>query len=213
MTKQKFLSQVIEGKAFISNVDQNLKFWIDKIEQIPFSNERKKSRSHFETLTLSIISQQISTKAADAIAKRVALASGGSISIESVQSLKFEDLRECGLSANKVRSIQELTEYFCEHQISQRSFAYKSDREIKEMLTQIWGIGPWTVDMFLMFSLRRLDVWPTGDLGVRKGWSIIAKSPVLSEKEFEKVGDAFKPFRSLVAWYCWKATDESSETW
>jgi DNA-3-methyladenine glycosylase II len=61
--------------------------------------------------------------------------------------------------------------------------------------------------------LRRLDVWPTGDLGVRKGWSIIAKSPILSEKEFEKVGDPFKPYRSLVAWYCWKATDESSDTW
>ena len=101
MAIQSFKTQIIEGKAFISNVDQNLELFINKIEQVPFSNERKKSRSHFETLTLSIISQQISTKAADAIAKRVALVSGGNISIERIQSLKFEELRECGLRSEE----------------------------------------------------------------------------------------------------------------
>ena len=81
------------------------------------------------------------------------------------------------------------------------------DEEITDSLTQVWGIGRWTVEMFLMFSLARLDVWPSGDLGVRRGWSLIKNEEMPNAKTIEALGEPFRPYRSVVAWYCWRATE------
>ena len=83
-----------------------------------------------------------------------------------------------------------------------------SDEKIVEELRLVRGIGRWTAEMFLIFQLGRLDVWPVDDFGVRKGYGILyglAEQPV--PKELEPLGDAFRPFRSVAAWYCWRATD------
>jgi len=83
-----------------------------------------------------------------------------------------------------------------------------SDEEVFSGLTSLWGIGPWTVDMFMMFQLHRLDIWPTGDLGVRRGWKSIHKLPEQIEpKSLEIKGKKFQPYRSVVAWYCWRHLD------
>jgi DNA-3-methyladenine glycosylase II len=88
------------------------------------------------------------------------------------------------------------------------------DDEIVKQLTQFWGIGRWTVEMFMMFRLGRLDVWPIGDLGVRRGWGIIqGLGYTPTEKEVIGVTDHLSPYRSVVAWHCWRATDEEPDFW
>jgi DNA-3-methyladenine glycosylase II len=80
------------------------------------------------------------------------------------------------------------------------------DQLIFDQLTSLWGLGPWTVDMFMMFQLGRLDIWPTGDLGVRRGWEkIYGLKEEIKPAELEKKGEKFRPYRSVVAWYCWRA--------
>jgi DNA-3-methyladenine glycosylase II len=80
-----------------------------------------------------------------------------------------------------------------------------SDLEIVQELSSIWGIGKWTAEMFLMFELGRLDVWPAGDYGVRKGWQIAnGDFEMIAEKPFQSLGDSVRPYRSIAAWYCWR---------
>ena len=88
-----------------------------------------------------------------------------------------------------------------------RGLARLSDQEVIERLSTVRGIGRWTAEMFLLFQLRRLDVWPTGDLGVRRGYGLAWGVPMPSPKELEPLGDPFRPYRSVVAWYCWRASE------
>jgi DNA-3-methyladenine glycosylase II len=74
-------------------------------------------------------------------------------------------------------------------------------------LSTVLGIGQWTAQMFLLFQLRRLDVWPTGDLGVRRGYGLAWKIPMPAPRELDVLGDPFKPYRSIAAWYCWRAAE------
>ena len=83
----------------------------------------------------------------------------------------------------------------------------RSDEEITARLVAVRGIGPWTAEMFLMFQLRRLDVWPTGDLGVRRGYGLAWHIPMPTARELLPLGDPFRPYRSVVAWYCWRAAE------
>ena len=82
-----------------------------------------------------------------------------------------------------------------------------SDEDLTARLSSVRGIGKWTSDMFLIFQLRRLDVWPTGDLGVRKGYGLAWGIPTPTAKELDPLGDPFRPYRSVVAWYCWRAAE------
>ncbi|NBO08291.1 MAG: DNA-3-methyladenine glycosylase 2 family protein [Actinobacteria bacterium] len=164
-------------------------------------------RNHFETLMKAIVSQQISTKAADSITNKLKLLIDDDFSPVKVLALSNDDLRGAGLSSAKARTATELSEAFVSGRIPVENFEFMPDHEITTALTQVWGIGRWTVEMFLMFSLARLDVWPSGDLGVRRGWSLIKGEPMLEAKEIEPLGDPFRPYRSVVAWYCWRATE------
>jgi len=83
----------------------------------------------------------------------------------------------------------------------------EGDAEVVARLTTVRGIGKWTAEMFLMFQLRRLDVWPTGDLGVRKGFGLAWEIPTPTAKQLEPLGDPYRPYRSVVAWYCWRAAE------
>jgi len=92
--------------------------------------------------------------------------------------------------------------------IDLEQIAELSDEEIYKVLTSLWGIGPWTVDMFMMFQLGKLNVWPVGDLGVRRGWEKIHKlKEEIAPAALMKKGEKFHPYRSVVAWYCWRAVD------
>ncbi len=163
--------------------------------------------THFESLVESVISQQLAVKAADTIYGRVKKLARGKVTPKSIAGISELQMREAGVSAAKFKAIQGLASASLEGQINiNKLHEIESDEEIFKQLTSLWGIGPWTVDMFMIFQLGRLDVWPTGDLGVRRGWETIYKlSEKITPAELEKKGEKFRPYRSVVGWYCWRA--------
>ena len=163
--------------------------------------------SHFESLVESVVSQQLAVKAADVIYGRVKALAKGRVTPARIAALAEADMRQAGLSAAKVKTIQGLAHASESKQINfKKLHEIENDQEIFDQLTSLWGIGPWTVDMFMMFQLGRLDVWPTGDLGVRRGWEkIYALKEEIEPKVLEKKGEKFRPYRSVIAWYCWRA--------
>ena len=163
--------------------------------------------THFEALVESVISQQLAVKAADTIFLRVKKLAGGRIQPARIAALDESQMREAGVSGAKYRAIQGLASTALEKRINiYKLHEIESDEEIFTQLTGLWGIGPWTVDMFMMFQLGRLDIWPTGDLGVRRGWEKIYRlSEEITPKALELKGEKFRPYRSVVAWYCWRA--------
>lgn len=166
--------------------------------------------SHFEALVESVISQQLAVKAAETIHGRVVKLAGGKISPRKVLQISEPAMREAGVSGAKFKTIQGLADAADSKRIAiNKLHEIESDQEIFEQLTSLWGIGPWTVDMFMMFQLGRLDIWPTGDLGVRRGYEKIYKlKEEIAPKDLERKGDKFKPYRSIVAWYCWRSLEK-----
>ena len=163
--------------------------------------------THFESLVESVISQQLAVKAADTIFLRVKKAAGGRIAPAKIAGLTEVEMRAAGVSGAKFKTIQGLASAALNKEIKFNTLhEVESDEELFNQLTGLWGIGPWTVDMFMMFQLGRLDIWPTGDLGVRRGWEKIYSLPEeIAPKELEVKGEKFRPYRSVVAWYCWRA--------
>ena len=163
--------------------------------------------SHFESLVSSVISQQLATAAARTIKERFKSAVG-KITPKNIDGISDVELRSVGLSAAKAKTIRGLTAAANTKQINFNKLHDEADELLYSKLTSLWGIGPWTVDMFMMFQLGRLDIWPTGDLGVRRGWESIHKLKTeITPKDLERRGVKFKPHRSVVAWYCWRAID------
>jgi DNA-3-methyladenine glycosylase II len=163
--------------------------------------------SHFESLVESVISQQLAVKAADTIYARVKELSKNKVVPKKIAAISEGDMRAAGVSGAKFKTIQGLAQAALSKQINfEKLHEIDSDEEIFHQLTSLWGIGPWTVDMFMMFQLGRLDIWPTGDLGVRRGWEKIYRlKEEIGPKALERKGEKFRPYRSVVAWYCWRA--------
>lgn len=173
--------------------------------------EAKASRvkeSNFASLASSILSQQLSTKAAATIITRVEELCGGSLNVKKIAALRSTQLRSAGCSEAKAKAIRELAKKSIDGTIPMTSLHRLDDEKIMEHLLPQFGIGRWTVEMFLMFQLGRQDVWPVGDLGVRRGWERIhSMRKEIAPKELEKLGEKYSPFRSHVAWYCWRANE------
>lgn len=163
--------------------------------------------THFEALVESVISQQLAVKAADTIYGRVKNLAQGRVSPSRISGISEIAMREAGVSGAKFRAIQGLADAALTGQIKiNQLHKISDDQEIFKQLTSLWGIGPWTVDMFMMFQLGRLDIWPTGDLGVRRGYEKIYRlHEEITPLALEKKGEKFRPYRSVVAWYCWRA--------
>jgi DNA-3-methyladenine glycosylase II len=167
------------------------------------------STDHFAALVTSVLHQQLAGAAAAAIHGRLLDALGGEVTPERVLSLSPRALRSAGLSANKAASLQDLAAKVLDGSVvlDPMGLRSESDEEVIARLTTVRGIGRWTAEMFLIFQLRRLDVWPTGDLGVRKGFGLAWGIPMPSAKELEPLADPYRPYRSVVAWYCWRACE------
>ena len=162
--------------------------------------------SNFEALAGSILGQQLSIKAAATITSRVSELSGGRLSPKDVTRLNLTKLRKAGCSEAKARALLELAHAASSGELQLRSLSRKSDSEIMDALLPLFGIGRWTVEMFLIFQLGRQDIWPTGDLGVRRGWEKVHQMKREIEiSELERAGLKFAPYRSHLAWYCWRA--------
>jgi DNA-3-methyladenine glycosylase II len=180
--------------------------------------------SPFASLAESILYQQLHAKAAAAIHGRVRAYFGGDPKPQALLDAPDEPLRACGVSANKLKSLRDLAQHALDGTVPTSAAIRKmSDAEIVERLTEVRGIGPWTVEMLLIFRLGRPDVLPTSDYGVRKGFALtfqrLPKSrPVTAEdlpkpEVMLKRGKHWAPFRSVASWYLWRACDlAKSET-
>jgi DNA-3-methyladenine glycosylase II len=163
--------------------------------------------THFEALVESVISQQLAVKAADTIYARVKALAKGRMVPGRIVEISEAEMRTAGVSGAKFKTIQGLADASLSKRINiNKLHEIDDDQLIFNQLTSLWGIGPWTVDMFMMHQLSRLDIWPTGDLGVRRGWEkIYSLKEEIEPKSLEKKGEKFRPYRSVVAWYCWRA--------
>lgn len=166
-------------------------------------------RTHFAALAESIHYQQLAGAAAAAIHGRfVALFDGRPVP-EAVLATHHRTLRAAGLSRSKVASLRDLAAKVADGTVPLRGIGHRSDEDIIERLSVVRGIGRWTAEMFLIFQLRRLDVWPVGDYGVRLGYSLAYGLRGLpTPRRLEKEGERFRPYRTVAAWYCWRAVHE-----
>ena len=176
-------------------------------------HERAPGLSHFGSLCRSITYQQLGGKAAATIFGRFVIAATPSgeaadLSPGRVLACTEEAMRAAGLSAAKTRSIRALAERAASGELPLDDVHGMGDEELIERLSAVPGIGRWTAEMFLIFQLGRLDVWPVGDLAVRRGYGQAWGLPEMpSPKELLVHGEAFRPYRSVAAWYCWRVTD------
>jgi DNA-3-methyladenine glycosylase II len=165
---------------------------------------------HFSALAESILYQQLAGAAAAAIHRRFVALFDGDLTPEAVLAVPEQRLRQAGLSGSKAASIKDLAAKVAEGTVPLERISRVPDEEIIERLSVVRGIGRWTAEMFLIFQLRRLDVWPVDDYGVRTGWSLAYGLPdLLKPKQLQAEGDRFRPYRTVVAWYCWQAVHES----
>jgi DNA-3-methyladenine glycosylase II len=166
----------------------------------------------FEALAESIAYQQLSGKAAATIWGRVRALYPRRKNLDPKLVLETSDetLRAAGLSRSKVAALKDLAAKTLDGTVpSSRALSKMSDDEIIERLTQVRGIGRWTAEMLLLFDLGRLDIWPVGDYGVRKGFAkTFGRRKLPNPKQLMKLGEQWRPYRSVAAWYFWRALDE-----
>ena len=164
-------------------------------------------------LLRSIVYQQLSGKAAATIHGRVlsAFGDGSQPDVNALATADIESLRACGLSRAKVAAVQDLVTRQLEGGLpSRKALLGLDDASIIRELTAVRGVGPWTVQMLLMFNLGRPDVWPSADLGVQEGYRLISGTEVRpTARELVKEGERYRPWRSLAAWYLWRAVDQA----
>ena len=158
----------------------------------------------FMTLARAICGQQISVKAAQSVWDRVVVCCGA-VTPEKVLARKRTELRACGLSDRKTEYIADLAQHFADGRIHARDWPGMSDEEIIAELTDVRGIGRWTAEMFLMFNLLRPDVFPLDDLGLQKGIRVAYRKT--SVKAMKKLGETWRPWRSVATWYLWRSLD------
>jgi len=160
----------------------------------------------FGALVRAIVFQQLAGRAAQAIHGRVRALVPGPLVPEALLALPDEELRGAGLSGAKLASIRDLSAKVLDGTVVLEAGARVPDGELITRLVTVRGIGRWTAEMYLMFELRRLDVWPVDDLGVRQGYGLAwGLSPSPTAKELVPLGERFRPYRSIVARYCWEA--------
>ncbi len=170
---------------------------------------RPPSADPFNALARAIAFQQLAGRAASAIHGRfLALYGTAPPTPATVLATPVASLRGCGLSGAKAAAILDLALKFSDGTVPLERLASMPDDEVVARLSEVRGVGRWTAEMFLLFDLRRPDVWPVDDFGVRKGWGLIHGSEVMPRpKELMALGEPLRPFRSAAAWYCWRAVD------
>jgi 3-methyladenine DNA glycosylase/8-oxoguanine DNA glycosylase len=171
------------------------------------------TRHYFPTLLRSIVGQQLSGAAASTMWGRLCERFPGSRHPrpEVLLGASEADLRAVGLSRAKVLSVKDLCAHVLDGRLDLHHLSRQTDAHIVDSLVAVRGIGEWTAHMFLMFSLFRLDVLPTGDLGIRKGCQVLYELPALpAPKEVSALAEAhgWAPYRSVASWYLWRALEE-----
>jgi DNA-3-methyladenine glycosylase II len=171
----------------------------------PIRHRPRNPDGPFGALICAIVFQQLAGRAAQAILTRVLAVVGTPLSPARVAETTDETLRGAGLSANKLASLRDLCAKLLDGSVDLQP-SRRADEEITANLTTVRGIGRWTAEMYLLFELRRLDVWPVDNLGVRHGYALgWALDTPPTRAELEAIGERYRPYRSVVARYCWEA--------
>ena len=210
-----------EAIAHLRTRDAKLGALIDRVG--PFALRLDPSPSPFESLLESILYQQLHGKAAATIHRRVREFFGGDPAPQAMIDTPDERLRGCGVSGNKIKALKDLAAKTLDGTVPTHAAIKKMpDADIVERLTEVRGIGPWTVEMLLIFRMGRPDVLPVTDYGVRKGYALtfmkIPKTRALAAEDLPKPdvvfkrGQRWKPFRSVASWYLWRACDFARST-
>ena len=178
---------------------------IDKIG--PCTLNRQTNR--YRNLVRAIVGQQISSAAAKSVFNKLETqVHSKTLNPEAVAKLTEAELRAVGLSAQKTRYIRDLTEHVLDKRLNLRSLHFKTDEEVIELLTDVKGIGLWTAQMFLMFSLGRPDVLPWGDLGIQVAMKNLYGFESLPKKsECLEIAEPWRPYATIASWYLWRTVD------
>jgi 3-methyladenine DNA glycosylase/8-oxoguanine DNA glycosylase len=190
----------------LSHADKRMEKLIDKFGPPNFNL----MNNYYESLIRSIVYQQLSGKAASIIYERFLDLFVFDIYPEpkDILAVSIETLRSSGLSYQKVNYIRDLSEKWQDGTMNLTDIDSMTDEEISSELIKVKGIGQWTADMFLMFTLGRPDVFPFGDLGIQKGVMILTNMNRLpTQKEMERKTKKWQPYRTVAAWYLWKLVD------
>ena len=197
----------IEAGLDLLKRDKKMQVLINKFGR-PDYNPRQ---DYFQSLLRSIVFQQLSGKAAKTIYERFVnlIPKTSNLCPNEVLKLDKDEMRKAGLSFQKINYVRNLADYFENNSFKKIDVERMTDEEISKELTQIKGIGQWTVDMFLMFTLNREDILPYGDLGIQKGIMKILNTEILpTKKEMENCSKKWRPFRTIACWYLWRMTDD-----
>ena len=197
---------IVDGINQLSSIDPILKHLFNGFD-IP---KLKIEKNYFWALCRSIIYQQISGKAAKTISDRflALFRSGINIQPREVLDIDINSLYSIGLSRQKASYMKNIAEAFGNKLINDENFLMMNDEEILKQLTMIKGVGKWTAEMFLIFTLRRSDVFPVTDLGVQKGFQIVYDLDELSTiEQMNEKAEKWKPYRTIVTLYLWYAVD------
>jgi len=178
-------------------------------------------KDYFKDLVDAIVQQQLSLKAAATIFGRITKELGGKVTPERILRKKDETLRACGLSYSKIKYLKDLSSRVSAkgrsssgrkkgEYLDLSKLDKLSDEKVMEELIAVKGIGRWTSEMFLMFALARPDIFPVGDMGIRKGVLLLRPSfAKATEGQVEKFAERWKPYRTVASWYIWKSLDNS----
>jgi DNA-3-methyladenine glycosylase II len=175
--------------------------------------ERPGMGDPFTSLAHAIVFQQLAGRAAAAIYGRLVDSLGGHTTAQALLARTPDELRGAGLSAAKTAALIDLATKVCDGTVPLDELPELSDDEIVARLVTVRGIGRWTAEMFLIFELRRPDVWPVDDLGVRNGYGLIhGLTDPIAPRALQAEGDRYRPYRSTAALYCWQAVHLSRGT-
>ena len=197
----------IEAGLDILKKDKNMKVLIKKFGRPDFNQ----GQDYFQSLLRSIVFQQLSGKAAQTIYERLVslIPKTSNLCPNEVLKLNKDEMRKAGLSFQKINYVKNLADYFENNSLQKNNVEKMTEEEISKELIQIKGIGQWTVDMFLMFTLNRADILPYKDLGIQKGIMKIFKMKNLPSKmEMENCSKKWRPYRTIACWYLWRIADD-----
>jgi DNA-3-methyladenine glycosylase II len=193
-----------EAKAHLSRRDKVLRRLVKKYPDADLGTRG----DAFQTLARAITGQQISVKAAESIWKRFA-AAAGKLTAAEVHAMADEAIRVCGYSGSKVRYMKDLALHFHTGLLNPRRWGRMGDEKVIEDLIRVKGIGRWSAEMFLIFTLMRPDVLPVDDLGLRRAMELhYNKGKPLTKAKMREIGEAWAPYRSAATWYLWRSLDE-----
>ncbi len=197
--------RVREGIAHLRTADRRMANVIERVG--PFT--LKPERDRFGMLVRSIISQQISTAAARSIRQRlVERLAPERVSAAAIAALSTEELRAVGLSPQKTAYLQDLSDKVSSGTIRLDRISRLDDEQVIQTLLPVKGVGRWTAQMFLLFSLGRIDVLAPDDLGIRAAMKRIYELPELPDrKTCEQIAEPWRPYASIASWYCWRSGD------